>query len=317
MNTIFPCLSNASRTLFALCVLIVLSGCTVRNISTKPTPPSPTKEEQEAAENKEIEDRIRAELTEKIREEIKSQPSDTHNNRNSLLWVQTSAEYKALALTTYTAASKMLPKALKDRNWTASPEQRNQEGMQKLKPAIILDVDETVLDNSPYQARLIKTNGSYDKKTWATWCKENKARAVPGAVEFTQLADSKGVTVFYVTNRASNLEVVTRQNLKDLGFPIKDGIDVVLTKNERNDWTSEKGTRRIHIGKDYRILMMVGDNLGDFTDDYKIELSLRDQRVDQYKGWWGQRCFVLPNPTYGSWYSSIPKPRGEQIFTAE
>ncbi|MEM6676072.1 MAG: HAD family acid phosphatase, partial [Planctomycetota bacterium] len=132
------------------------------------------------------------------------------------LYAQTSAESAASCRAIYAAARAQLDAALADRTWTAALEQ---EGDFAAKPpAIVLDVDETVLDNSPYEVRLIEDRTSYPDG-WDAWCDQAAAKPVAGALEFTRFAAERGVTVFYVTNRKANLEDGTRRNLVAEGFP--------------------------------------------------------------------------------------------------
>ena len=174
---------------------------------------------------------------------------------------------------------------------------------------MIVDVDATVLDNSPYQARLVINGGSYDEATWAAWCREKVARPLPGAIDFTRAADSKGVTVFYLSNRAVDLNDVTLANLASAGFPIKAGESVFLGLGTAVDGCkqqgSEKGCRRQLIARNYRVLMQVGDQIGDFVDIASNTISGRKVAVAPYLDWVGERWFVLPNPTYGSWEPAL------------
>ncbi|MEZ4459748.1 MAG: 5'-nucleotidase, lipoprotein e(P4) family [bacterium] len=222
-----------------------------------------------------------------------------NENLNAALWTQTSAEWKALTLQTYVQADMALDAMLKNKKWTAATEQT--ENFAKKPAAIIVDVDETVLDNSAYQARLVHENGSFTEDSWNAWCKEGKASAVPGSVEFLQKAASKGVTVFYVTNRAAEVEDVTRQNLAAMGFPIAEGTDVVLTKGEKPEWTSDKTTRRQTVAETHRVVMMFGDNLGDFTTSGKGSIDERAAVVSENAAKWGRGWYMLPNPMYGYW----------------
>jgi len=128
--------------------------------------------------------------------------SDTlrHPATSSTLWVQNAAEYQALSITAYKTAASYLELALKDSYWTAYTPQQNDE-LRSLPPAIIVDVDETVLDNSSFQARMIKQSSSFNPEAWNRWVKEAKGEAVPGALSFLQRAADKGVAIFYLTNR--------------------------------------------------------------------------------------------------------------------
>lgn len=222
-----------------------------------------------------------------------------NENLNAVLWTQTSAEWKALTRQTYVQADLALDSMLRNKKWSAATEQT--EGFAKKPPAVIVDVDETVLDNSAFQARLVRENESYSEQAWVAWCKEAKASAVPGAVEFLQRAAAKGVTVFYITNRSAEVEDLTRQNLAALGFPIDGDADVVLTKGEKPDWTSDKTTRRQAVAQTHRILMMFGDNLGDFATDGKGSIDARAAVFTENASKWGKGWYMLPNPMYGYW----------------
>ncbi len=288
-----------------LSVVLILIGaltmaCSMRDINTEPDKRQLRKMAAEKA--KAEEEKAKAEMEKAKTAAENAIPA--HNNLHSTLWVQTAAEYDALTRQAYAAAQVSLLAGLKDRKWTAAPVEQT-EKFSNLPPAVILDIDETVLDNSPYQARLVAEGGSFNPDTWAEWCKEERAKAVPGALEFIQFAASKGVKVFYVSNRDASLEEATRNNLKALGFPIDEDIDVVLLKKEEDNWGSKKGTRRTVVAQQFRVVMMFGDNLGDFTDDYKTSRAARDQVVEDNKSYWGERWIMLPNPTYGSWQGAI------------
>ena len=147
---------------------------------------------------------------------------------DATLWMQTAAEYEALSRQIWVAAERLLPEAVDDTAWTAAVEQEGGAGA--LPPAVIVDVDETMLDNSPYAARLIERDEPFTEASWAEWVNEARARPVPGAVEFARRARELGVEVFYVTNRLANLEEGTRRNLAAAGFPLVREEVVVLLK---------------------------------------------------------------------------------------
>ncbi len=230
-------------------------------------------------------------------------PPGTESGRalSAVLWVQTSAEYEALARLVYRGARASLAPGLADPTWTAATEQSAVPG---LPPAVILDVDETVLDNTPYQARLLEDGSVFGRESWSRWVREAEARAIPGAVEYTRAAADAGVTVFYVTNRDADLETATRENLQALGFPLAADIDPILTRGERETWGSDKSTRRAWIAERYRVLALVGDDLADFV---RAEAGIAERRrqTARYADRWGTRWFVLPNPMYGSWERAL------------
>lgn len=227
-------------------------------------------------------------------------------NLHSTLWTQTAVEYAGTARQAYALATVMMERALSDSTWTATLEQRR-NGVASFRdkpPAVVLDVDETVLDNSAYQARLILDNETYDSESWKAWTREEKARAVPGALAFTRRAVQKGVQVIYLTNRDADVESATRDNLEALGFPVDDAPDAVLTQAEREGW-EPKSARRRWVAERYRILLLIGDNFGDFTSHVDTTLSARRQRSRTYQEYWGTRWIVLPNAQYGSWEGAL------------
>lgn len=242
------------------------------------------------------------------------------DNLNAVLWVQASAEYKAVTETIYRAAADKLDLALKEKHWDAlAPEERG-NAIAGLPPAVILDVDETVLDNSPYQARLIGNGKEYDEVTWDRWVAEKKAKPVPGVVDFAKAATARGVTLLYLSNRAEHLQAATLENLKAVGLPVKDdsvflGLGTFVENCEQNG--SEKNCRRRLAGQKYRVLMQFGDQLGDFVQIVANTQAGRAQLLDQYDDWFGERWWMLPNPTYGSWEPAIfnndwAQPRGSR-----
>jgi Predicted secreted acid phosphatase len=222
---------------------------------------------------------------------------------DATLWVQTAAEYRALVLQSYQTAARMIDAALTDPSWTAAVEQTGD--FSKLPPAIILDVDETILDNSAFEARLLEKNLPYDETLWNQWVDEAAAPAIPGAVELTNYAAQNGVTVFYVTNRNVSVEPQTRRNLMKAGFPMRDGVDTVLTAGERDGWVADKASRRKFVADQYRVLLLFGDDLGDFDSGFRSSVADRYAIVEKYKANWGTKWIPIPDPMYGSWEHSI------------
>jgi len=219
---------------------------------------------------------------------------------DSIVWFRTSVEYRAVTTQSYRLATLMLDRALADRTWTAALEQTGDYATKAT--AVILDVDETVLDNSESEERNVREGTAYSEAGWAAWCNERKATPIPGALEFTKAAAAKGVTVFYVTNRDRALEQATRDNLAKYGFPLDPVRDTVLTRAERPEWSSsDKSSRRAMVARDYRILLLVGDDFGDFVAGARGTLAAR-QALDQANAaMWGVKWIALPNPLYGSW----------------
>lgn len=234
-----------------------------------------------------------------------------NDNLNAVAWTQTAIERDLIYRQAWRDAQDQLARARADRRWEALPEGTRKAPYKGRQTAVIVDVDETVLDNSPYQARLVKQGTSYDKVTWAEWCREERAAAIPGALEFARHAEKLGVTVFYLSNRANDLREPTLANLRKLGFPVPADKEVFLGLGMPIEGCAldpkEKGCRRQLIARDHRVLMQVGDQLGDFVD-VSVEANTiegRRQAIAPYLDWIGTRWFVLPNPTYGSWEPAL------------
>lgn len=230
------------------------------------------------------------------------------DNLNAVAWTQTALEHDLIYQETFRSAQSQLLAALKDKNWDALPSDDRIAPYKNLKPAVILDIDETVLDNSPYQARLIRSGGEYNEADWAAWCKEERARALLGAAAFTQFAAKHGVAVIYISNRAQDLDSATIDNLRKVGLPVSGpdaflGLGTLLPGCDQVG--TEKNCRRQLVSKHYRVLMQFGDQLGDFVTVLSNTGTGRAQAMAPYTGWIGTRWFVLPNPTYGSWEPAL------------
>jgi 5'-nucleotidase (lipoprotein e(P4) family) len=205
----------------------------------------------------------------------------------STLWMQNAAEVRALTYQAYNIARLRLDHDLK-------------YNTSKKKRAIVVDADETIIDNSPYQARNILKNESYNSKNWHEWILEAQADAVPGAVDFLSYAANRGVEIFYITNRKINGFNATYLNLKNLGFPVKKE-NMML----RTDGNSKK-SRRAKVLKDHRIVLLMGDTMSDFDEvfDHK-SVDERRKLTDGFRREFGRKFIVLPNPMYGDWEQSL------------
>ena len=230
-------------------------------------------------------------------------PLRTNENLNAVLWMQTSAEYRASAQQAYRLAAMQLDTAMRDARWTAAVEQTADPSA--LPPAVILDLDETVLDNSAFEARQMRDGQPFSEEVWDRWCEERRANAIPGAVKFLEYVKSRGVTPIFITNRDHTVETATRDVLAKLGVPIDSTRDTVLTRHE-NGWdASDKSARRQFIAASYRVLLLLGDNFEDFAPGTQASIADRAVLIDKYADYWGTKWIVLPNPTYGSWELAI------------
>lgn len=203
-------------------------------------------------------------------------------------WYQTSGEARALYLQGYNVATQRLKEYLKTPH---------------TKPySIVLDLDETVLDNSPYQAENIILGRGYDSKSWDEWVNMKKAKAVPGAKEFLQFADKNGVKIYYISDRTESQLEATIENLRAEGIPVQAN-DSVLLKNK--DDKSGKVNRREYVKNHTQLIMLFGDNLSDFDLFSSKSIDERNAKVEELSKEFGDRFVIFPNPLYGAFETAI------------
>jgi 5'-nucleotidase (lipoprotein e(P4) family) len=223
---------------------------------------------------------------------------------NAVLWMQTSAEYQALVRQAYSTAARTLDAALADPTWTAAVEQPATAA--SLPPAIVLDLDETMLDTSVHQAGLIAGGRAYSEAEWHQFAMNDASHPFEAAVDFVTYAKRRGVAVYYVTNRRKSEEESLRTTLVQGHFPLETSEDNVLTRDDKPEWSSsDKTARREFVAKTHRVVMLFGDDLNDFIAANGKTLAERDKLARQYGDKWGRQWFILPNPIYGSWERSM------------
>ena len=205
-----------------------------------------------------------------------------------VLWHQTSAEYRALCYQAFNAAKTYIE--------TLIP---NREPNEKF--AIITDLDETIIDNSYLEAKQIKEGKEYNNARWKEWVNMSAATEVPGAIEFLQWAASRNITIFYISNRSVSDVKATLANMKKLQLPNADEEHMLFLSTE-----STKEPRRQIVAKDHKIVMLMGDNLNDFTNLFeKKSIDDRKAETDKVKDEWGKKFIVLPNAIYGEWENAF------------
>ena len=209
----------------------------------------------------------------------------------ALSWVQNSAEFKALAHQAFNIAKF---------RWDMDTKGG--------KKAVIVDVDETIIDNSPFSAGLLGKDYGYSDDTWKAWCNDVSATAIPGSVEFLDHVVKTGGDVFYITNRKSmpkkniDLKAVTMKNLKTLGFPQIDDKHMLL----RTGSSKKQGRRDVVVGMGYRVVLLMGDNLADFDAAFDGDtMTKRSKAVESNKAKFGTEFIMLPNPIYGAWEGAV------------
>lgn len=211
----------------------------------------------------------------------------SQENTMSVLWYQKAAETKALYLQGYNVATDHLKEILK----TPSD-----------KPySIVLDLDETVLDNSPYQVQNVKDGTAFNPKDWDVWVKKAAAKAVPGAKDFLQYADQNGVQIYYISDRTTSQVDDTIKNLEKEGIPVQ-GRDHLMFLEEG---VKSKEGRRQAVQEKTNLVLLFGDNLVDFADFSKTSEADRDKKLEELQKEFGEKFIIFPNPMYGSWETAV------------
>lgn len=260
-----------------LVLAVLLTGCSQRQVAVAPPAPPPVENPQTAA--------LLADL-----------------------WVQQSAEYRALCRQVFHNAADLIVDRLQ-RSRYAKP------------PAVVLDLDETVIDNSGFQTWLYRNRTTYSSADWARWVRWQAAQpavsTVPGAVEFVRAMKEAGATPVFLSNRREEGRTHTVEALKKLGLLDADDPARLLLRTD----TSSKTARRKQIAERWTIVALFGDNLADFDEAYEASagnLATRNARVAEHAERWGVDWFVLPNPTYGDWLRVVgDDPAGKLLGPSE
>ena len=218
------------------------------------------------------------------------QQADNTYIESATLYQQASGEARALEYQTYVLARMLLDRDLRNRRI-------------RMRRAIIVDVDETILDNSRYQGMLIKRGVNYPEG-WTDWCNRAEATAIPGAVQFLNYAHSRGVRVFYLTNRKIAEKNGTARNLKNVGFPEVNDETLLVRTDTASD---SKEPRRRMISSRYHVVLLMGDNLNDFSDVFEKSktVAARLEATEKNKSQFGTHFIVLPDAMYGDWENAI------------
>jgi 5'-nucleotidase (lipoprotein e(P4) family) len=223
--------------------------------------------------------------------------ADNEYQAGATLYMQKAAEYRALAYQAFNLARWQLDTDLAGKNKNEIP-----KAERKKSRAVMVDIDETMLDNSPAQAYNIKNRLPFDIKTWYAWGEMRKAKAIPGAVDFAKYAAEKKVKIFFVSNRDDVQKQATIDNLKNVGFPDVTDDNVLL----RSAGESSKEGRRQIIMQKYRIVFFIGDNLDDHSQVFERKsVTDRFAEVDRASDLFGKRYILLPNAMYGTWENAI------------
>ncbi len=239
-----------------------------------------------------------------LKEEEKCKPPEFPGELYASLWIQTSGEYRAICLQTFRQALETVR-----RTATSAPRIRTAApvGPDSKPMAVVADLDETILDNSPYNVELqLQSEAAkrcFSEPTWNGWVKSNgkDTELVPGAGRFIQQVESLKVVMVYISNRPESLRNNTIKTLASLGVDVQgmesaQGLRLLLQTDQ-----SAKASRQRLVSERYHIVAFLGDNLGDFPGDFGRTAASRSQRAEELDELWGTYWFVLPNPVYGTW----------------
>lgn len=213
----------------------------------------------------------------------------SRENTMGSLWYQNAAEVDALYQQGYNVATNKLKELLKQP--TNKPY------------SIVLDIDETVLSNIPFQVKMIKDGTAFNPKLWDEWVQKAEATPVAGAKEFLQFADKNKVQIYYISDRTDAQVDATIKNLEAQGLPVQ-GRDYLMFKKEGD---KSKEGRRQEVLKHTNLVMLFGDNLVDFAEFSTKSEEDRDKMFEQLKAEFGDKFIIFPNPMYGSWESAVYK----------
>lgn len=216
-----------------------------------------------------------------------SESTYLNGTASGLQYQYLSGEIEALQYQTYNLATEKLKNIVKDYKGDK-------------RAAIVLDLDETVLNNYGSEIDNFTSGKGYNSAEWNKWVMEEKATIIPGADEFLNSAHELDVEIYYITNRTLDQQSATIDNLKKLGLPDAD-TGHVITKAD----SSDKISRVNKVKETNNIIMFVGDNLGDFPSDFYNKSNIeRKAIVEANKEKFGAEYIILPNSVYGDWDSA-------------
>jgi 5'-nucleotidase (lipoprotein e(P4) family) len=238
-------------------------------------------------------------------------------NDSGIFWVKEAAEYQAVSMQIYAQATDDIAAFVADTSWSAIP---NQTVDPLLPPAIVFDIDQTMVSGAEFQ---LDYERPYANKKRDAWNQNHDALAVPGAFKFVEAARAAGVETFFVTNRPCEQRVgdpdpcpqfqTALDDLREIGIEVR--ADQLSLSGQQPEWDREKLVRRKLIAESYRVIMLIGDDLTDFvpctrtkvmeTCDTSATAESRQAAMEKYQDYWGRGWYILPNPMHGSWTSVL------------
>lgn len=229
----------------------------------------------------------------------------------ALAWMQLSAEYSAVCEQTYSNALEKVTQGV--------AEQKESNG----KPlAVIMDLDETVLDNSKYQVYMNDLGLKPSVESFAVFVSSfpGAVNTVPGAKRFIKGVEKQGVSAVFVSNRP---ETIRRATIRTLVFH-----NILPSRAEyrdrlllMEDGMSDKNHRFREVLRRYKVVAWIGDQLGDFPVDIDVPrgapVESRRLGLQPYALEFGTNWFILPNPVYGDWLRNFESPISRRLLRVQ
>lgn len=222
-----------------------------------------------------------------------SSTPQNHENLNTTLWTQQAAEYELIAHEVFDRAEHYVDRV---------------HGLidSELPLAVVVDIDETTLDNSPFQAATVKQGTGFDPAHWDAWVAEGAAKPIPGAKEFITAMRTKGVEIIYISNRNQSGFDATLKNIVEQ-LDSKANPELLLLRDGQPDWGGDKKSRRELAESRYTVIAYLGDDLNDFISVYRMSPAERLEAARHQQHRFSNDWFLLPNPSYGSWERAVSK----------
>ena len=145
---------------------------------------------------------------------------------------------------------------------------------------VVLDLDETVLDNRAYFIGY----GDYKPDAWKQWLLLGEAPAIAGSLKFIQFLTVNHIAFAFLSGRREAQRASTLQNLKDLGIPTT--VPVLMKPDAYMEGKTAVAFKQEHrcgleAQSGVKVWMLIGDQASDLRGNCRGSYQLK-----------------LPNPIY-------------------
>ena len=215
-----------------------------------------------------------------------------NNLAYAVAWKQTAAEHAALYHQGFNIARMQVEAAISKRTDFQKP------------LAVISDVDETLLLSNSYWGYMVSSgNDFFNDAEWDDWVEEDLFTSSPGSLEFAEFCRLNDVDIFYVTNtdQGESTFDLARRNLQTAGFGSIESDHLIVLRESSN-----KEIIQQQIMRDFEVVVLLGDNLNDFSRDYYVtDVDERRLLASENRSDFGVKNIIFPNPTDGHWLRAI------------